>query len=102
MKSPIIEIKKPWWKTWCFYFITIISGLILLYAFIKKIIQREYFRNHTILERNQLKTDLILSKLEAIRSQMNPHFLFNALNSIQIRWFGINYAKSRTNSSIKK
>ena len=32
---------------------------------------------------NQLKLEQIQSELTALKSQMNPHFIFNALNSIQ-------------------
>ena len=35
------------------------------------------------LEKIQLDKELISSQLENLRSQMNPHFIFNALNSIQ-------------------
>jgi LytS/YehU family sensor histidine kinase len=35
------------------------------------------------LQKELISKKLVLSQLEALRSQMNPHFIFNALNSIQ-------------------
>jgi len=36
-----------------------------------------------IRERNEIQQNLKASQLTAMRAQMNPHFIFNALNSIQ-------------------
>ena len=36
-----------------------------------------------ILKQQELKTGLLNMELKALRSQMNPHFIFNALNSIR-------------------
>ena len=40
-------------------------------------------RNRTIAERNKMDLQLAELKLRALQSQMNPHFLFNSLNSVQ-------------------
>ncbi|MFT4610866.1 MAG: hypothetical protein ACJA1H_000369 [Glaciecola sp.] len=77
------SIERPFWKTWWF-----ISGLSILVLgstvlyFRRKIKKKEQQRE---LEVKQLSLDkeLIALKLENLRSQMNPHFIFNALNSIQ-------------------
>ena len=34
-------------------------------------------------EKKELQQQLLQSELKALRSQMNPHFIFNAINSIQ-------------------
>ena len=41
------------------------------------------FRNVRILKKEEAKRRLAELELKAIRSQMNPHFMFNSLNSIQ-------------------
>ena len=72
----VFEIKNAWYNTWWFYFITALFLMSLGFAFI---------RNRT----NQLKKEMVLQveiqKLEraALKAQMNPHFIFNCLNSIQ-------------------
>ncbi len=69
-------IATPFYKAWWFYLVILIS-VVLALAF--------WFRRR--LKRQQLlaeqQNELNASKLTAIRSQMNPHFIFNALNSIQ-------------------
>ncbi len=70
------EIKKPYWTSWWYYLILLIISVFVFY-----IIYRVYHRWK--LRRAQLKGELATSKLTAIQSQMNPHFIFNALNSIQ-------------------
>jgi hypothetical protein len=61
-----------------------ISGFIILLLFI--ILGFNNYRINTHRkndkEKYQLQNQLIQMKLEALRSQMNPHFIFNALNSI--------------------
>ncbi len=73
------NITPPFWKTWWFYtIITLILISVILFwlqATIKK--QKNLFKTQ------KLKTELLDSELKALRSQMNPHFIFNALNSIQ-------------------
>lgn len=69
-------INPPFWQTGWFYLlvavlsIALVSGLFLL-------------RIRHINRKAALEHAVVTSKLTALRSQMNPHFLFNALNSIQ-------------------
>lgn len=69
-------INPPFWQTWWFYLLVavlsigLVSGLFLLRI---RYINRKAALEHAV----------VSSKLAALRSQMNPHFLFNALNSIQ-------------------
>jgi ligand-binding sensor domain-containing protein len=69
-------VKPPFWKTWWFETIFwVVAGLSLLVI----------IRSVRLRERKKAALQLQLSDLEmkALRAQMNPHFIFNALNSIQ-------------------
>ena len=69
-------VKKAFWETWWFY------GLIALVFFLAgaKFLQFVFYQ---IKKRNEIQQNLKTSQLTALRAQMNPHFIFNALNSIQ-------------------
>lgn len=69
-------IKKPFWQMWWFYLLIGVLG-ILLTGIISLIIIKNIKR------KSQTKNDLVTSQLTAIRAQMNPHFMYNTLNSIQ-------------------
>jgi len=74
------QIKKAWYQTFLFKLLLIsitLSFIGLLYSFFKSQNQRKILRQQQI-KRQQAEVDL-----RSIRSQFNPHFVFNALNSIQ-------------------
>lgn len=77
------EIFPPFWFQFWFVSLMIISIVLLVsFLFVFQMKKRENKRN---IESNlqKMQTAIFESKLEAIRSQMNPHFIFNSLNSIQ-------------------
>lgn len=73
-------IKKPFWQTWWFY--SIFFGTMSLSLFL---VYRNRIKRVTKIEREkaELNKRIYESELKALRSQMNPHFMFNAINSIQ-------------------
>lgn len=76
-------IKTKFWKRKEFIiFFVILTGLIsyLIYFFRLRFMMQQ--KNKEI-EKEKLIQEINKSKLTAIKSQMNPHFIFNALNSIQ-------------------
>ena len=76
-------VSKAFWNTWWFYILVfVLLGALVSFAFSIRI-QKLQQRNDEKLERQRMATELLDSKLKALRSQMNPHFIFNALNSIQ-------------------
>ncbi len=74
--SLILIITAPYWQKWWFWMlISVLSiGVVGLIA---------YYRLKSLRSRNQLQQQLGEAEQKALRTQMNPHFVFNALNSIQ-------------------
>lgn len=77
------KIQPPIWQRWWFYLLMIIVVLSLTSIVFFAQIKRLRKRNAERLERQRITTDLLESELKALRSQMNPHFIFNSLNAIQ-------------------
>lgn len=74
-----INIHPPFWQTWWFRLLTI----LFIGGFIYWIVIR---RVRLIRKEEKKKTDinrqLAEVEMKALRAQMNPHFIFNSLNSI--------------------
>ena len=73
----------PFWKTGWFnatVLLCIVGCIWVIYRYRLRKIRK---RNQASLQRQREKTELIESQLRALRSQMNPHFIFNSLNAIQ-------------------
>lgn len=78
-KTVYIVIKYPWWQSWWFY----TSVFLLLTGFgywaykkrISNLLNEEA-------EKNALRERIAQTEMAALRAQMNPHFIFNCLNSI--------------------
>lgn len=78
-----IIIHPPWYATWWFrlFVILLIIGTLwlLVYQRIKRI-RKEHEVERRVLDIEKQKFQL---EQQALRLQMNPHFIFNSLNSIQ-------------------
>lgn len=76
VKSFKFKILKPFWQQWWFIILMIGLSFGLVYLFLK-------FWSKRLMLRQGLKERLFKSQLVAIRSQMNPHFIYNVLNTVQ-------------------
>ncbi|MBN2681190.1 MAG: histidine kinase [Bacteroidales bacterium] len=81
--SITIIIKQPWWQTWAFR-IPFFGGLFLIISLILLSRFRGLKRKHSIEKKIlDVEKQLFDHERKALRLQMNPHFIFNTLNSIQ-------------------
>ncbi|WMX14684.1 histidine kinase [Aureispira sp. CCB-E] len=72
-------IDKPYWKIW---WVQGLFGLSIVLVIVAIVLAR--FRNKQREEQQQNKMNLL--QMQALQSQMNPHFIFNILTAVQNLW----------------
>ncbi len=79
-RSLYFLIKQPYWKTYWF-----IALCIVLFSLFILIISNYIFRvvNRNRLEKIEMKEQMMEMEQMAMQALMNPHFIFNVMNSIQ-------------------
>ncbi len=72
--------QKAIWEKWYFWIVlfSVISLITVVIYYRRKILL-----NERLIRQQKLEKELVAQKLMAIQAKMNPHFMFNALNSIQ-------------------
>jgi hypothetical protein len=83
IKKVILEVESPYYIQWWFYVLLLlcVSGIIvLIFSIIDNYKKHKWQRKLSLVQNEKKMAQL---QLENLRSQMNPHFLFNALNSLQ-------------------
>lgn len=68
-------ILPPFWMRWWFILLAAIAGIIFVRYFIR-------LRDKRLQQASLLKKEKIESQYEALKSQINPHFLFNSFNTL--------------------
>ncbi|MDP2161633.1 MAG: histidine kinase, partial [Flavobacterium sp.] len=90
--SPIqtiqFNILKPFWKSLWFLVLMLVCLFLLLYFVFRYAVLKTK-------QKQEIKEKLALSQLTALRSQMNPHFMYNVLNAVQ----GLIYSNQKTKAS---
>ncbi|WP_179352154.1 sensor histidine kinase [Winogradskyella vidalii] len=82
--SPItFIITEAFWETWWFYTIILGSALGGLWLYFRRRLKQKEAQRIVEIDKVLVDKKITNLRLENLRSQMNPHFIFNALNSIQ-------------------
>lgn len=80
VSSFYFSVAPPWYKTTVFQ-VSAFGFLLLLIALIVFILKQ--VRQRKLLRESRKNTEQLTGELKGIQSLLNPHFTFNALNSIQ-------------------
>ena len=56
------------------------AAVVLL---VVQLLRSQYYQKTIAVENESLRTENILTRFEALKSQLDPHFLFNSLNTLQ-------------------
>ena len=76
IKSIKISILPAWWQTWWFWLLAAIAlASIIAFAVVRRIKAIRYEAS--------LKQQMAELEIKGLHAQMNPHFIFNSLNSIK-------------------
>ena len=75
-----IQIKKAYWQQWWFYLL-LTSLLTMIVGAVYKYRIAQVRKNAA--QQNAFNKKIAELEMKALRAQMNPHFLFNSLNSVK-------------------
>jgi len=76
-------ITPPFWLTWWFIITEIIFGVIVIFLIFTYREKQLVKKNKAARKITEVEKKMVQLEMKALRSQMNPHFIFNTLNSIQ-------------------
>ncbi len=76
-------IATPIWYRWWFILLEVVGIVALVFVAIRWRFNRLKVKTEEEKKKLQLEKDVVELEQKALRLQMNPHFIFNALNSIQ-------------------
>lgn len=78
--APVFIINAPFWQQWWFIFLIVISVCFIGFFIFSK-------RHKDLLEKERVKNALnsrfLEMEIKVLKTQMDPHFIFNSLNTIQ-------------------
>ena len=76
IKEVSFYIKPPFWETaWFIILIVLLAGAIVWFSYRSRV--------RVIRNRAEIDKQLTQTEMKALQAQMNPHFIFNCLNSIR-------------------
>ena len=77
------EVLIPYYETWWFRILILLLLISLALILLRLRIKYLSKRSKEKLDKERLKIRALNAELRAVRNQMNPHFIFNCLSSIQ-------------------
>ncbi|PKP03200.1 MAG: hypothetical protein CVU11_09120 [Bacteroidetes bacterium HGW-Bacteroidetes-6] len=81
--SFIIIVEPPFYQTWLFRILLVVIMIVITWLFIRGRIRKVRNQNEVAGKMLQIEKQMFDLEQKALRLQMNPHFIFNSLNSIQ-------------------
>jgi hypothetical protein len=75
VKSYYFVIRKAIWRTWWFIAVILLMAIIIVFFFIRS-------REKRLKREENLQKEKILFQFETLKSQVNPHFLFNSFSTL--------------------
>ena len=75
-----VVITPPLWKTWWFRIAVLVAVLLLMFGFTRYRVNRVRKEEEQKAEFSRRLSEM---RVQALRTQMNPHFIFNSLNAIE-------------------
>jgi LytS/YehU family sensor histidine kinase len=76
----LFEIKKPFWQSYSFILFAFLFLSGVVYIMVRQTIRRIRSKEK---EKSRIIKLIAEHQMSALRAQMNPHFIFNCINSIQ-------------------
>lgn len=76
----VFTILRPWYKSWWFNLLLIIVTILITILMVRNHINTIKQQSD---ENNRINKQFAELEMQALRAQMNPHFIFNALSAIQ-------------------
>ena len=96
-------VERPYYQKWWFILSLVLGALLLvflLWSWRMRALKRRFFARQALIEaeRRRVETEKELLEMEqmALRLQMNPHFIFNALNTIKGYYTSNDISKANT------
>jgi len=77
------SIAIPWWKQMWFIVVSFAFTCLLIVVYYRWQTKELQKKNKLLIQKIELEKNLNQSMLTSIKAQMNPHFFYNALNTIQ-------------------
>jgi ligand-binding sensor domain-containing protein len=75
-------IKTPWYKTWIAYLLYFTFGFGAIYRFYRFKVNKQQVIHNLESKTQRLEREKAMVMYESLKQQLNPHFLFNSLSSL--------------------